>query len=64
MDNWLRTFTLTPKDRTYRPFSKAPIYVHPLVLKSKKIGCYYSISGKKPQDIPRNPQLVYEDEWT
>ncbi|MFL6425502.1 MAG: hypothetical protein ACJ71R_18190 [Nitrososphaeraceae archaeon] len=49
--------------RKYRPFSNAKQYVQTLGLKSNDEWREYCKTGKKPSDIPTNPDKVYENEW-
>jgi hypothetical protein len=44
-----------------RPFDKARSFVRGLRLKSASDWRAYCGSGKKPNDIPSNPQRVYAD---
>jgi hypothetical protein len=46
----------------WRPFKKARSFVHGLKLKSSPDWFEYCTSGKKPPDIPTNPNLEYA-EW-
>jgi len=52
-------------NREYRQFEKARKFVHKLKLKNSFEWWNYCISGKKPDDIPRCPNLVYKNYgWT
>ena len=62
--DWLGTGTLEPSARIYRPFYDAREFVHSLKIKGKEDWKDYCNSGKKPSDIPSNPNSVYEKEWT
>ena len=58
--DWQARHTL----RQYRSFKKARAYVHRLGLKSRTEWREYCKSGKKPADIPANPNRTYaEDGW-
>ena len=59
--DWLGTGTVAPQDRQYRFFLKARTFVRRLGLKSVTDWSDYCRSGKKPEDIPANPQIVYAD---
>jgi hypothetical protein len=48
---------------TFRPFSEAREYVLTLKLKNVTQWREYYRSGKKPDDIPSNPEQVYKKEW-
>jgi hypothetical protein len=63
--NWLGTGTVATFLRQYRSFKKARAFVRRLGLKSFSEWRDYSKSGKKPDDIPANPQPKYaETGWT
>ena len=62
MDDWLGTGKVAPGH--YRSFKKARDYVRRLGLKSRTEWSDYCKSGKKPADIPANPNSVYaHDGW-
>jgi hypothetical protein len=63
MGDWLGTGTIAARLKEYRPYAGAKIFVHKLGLKSIDDWYNYCKSGEKPDDIPSNPHLVYEDEW-
>ena len=48
----------------YRSFSEARKFVQSLKLKSNKKWRVYCRSGKRPVDIPTNPNRIYKKEWT
>ena len=48
----------------YRSFKEARKFVHSLKLKSNKKWRVYCRSGKRPVDIPTNPNRIYKKEWT
>jgi len=50
--------------RVFLPFSEAKAYVDRLGLKYGREWEEYCKSGKKPSNIPANPQSVYKGEWT
>jgi hypothetical protein len=64
--DWLGTGTIANRLKKYRPFKEARAFVHGLGLKSwsewKKY-CRGELreKGKKPEDIPSNPNLPYKD---
>ena len=47
----------------FRPFTGARDYVRNLGLKNPEDWRQYCKSGKRPLDIPANPQKVYKDDW-
>jgi hypothetical protein len=47
----------------FRPFPEARDYVRNLGLKNQQEWRQYCNSGKRPRDIPVNPQKVYKKEW-
>lgn len=50
--------------RAFLPFATARVFVHGLRLKSVHAWLEYCASGKRPPDIPSNPDLAYEhDGW-
>src|SRR6266516_1270518 len=51
------------KARIWRPFSQARAFVHTLRLKSVDEWRDYCKSGKRPLDIPSNPNQVYRSEY-
>jgi hypothetical protein len=63
LGDWLGTGTIAAKKRLYRPFSEAREFVHSLKLKNQPEWNAYCKSGKKPADIPSNPNQVYKEEW-
>jgi hypothetical protein len=60
--NWLGTFEIDSKQKTYRPFKEARDFVRSLNLKDQKEWDDYCKSGKKPDDIPFTPWHTYK-EW-
>ncbi len=63
LGDWLGTGTLAPQDRTYRPFPEARVFVRALGLKSRAEWEDYCRSGRKPVNIPSNPNRVYKTKW-
>jgi Hypothetical methyltransferase/Helicase conserved C-terminal domain/Type III restriction enzyme, res subunit/Integrase repeat unit len=61
MGDWLGTGTIAPRDRhhQYRPFAEARAFVHGLNLKNNAEWRDYCRSGRKPTDIPVNPDRAY-----
>jgi hypothetical protein len=57
--DWLGTGTIAPRLREYRSFKDARAFVRRLGLKSQTEWSEYSKSGKRPNDIPGNPQKIY-----
>ena len=49
--------------RAWRPFAEARAFVHRLRLKNKVDWQAYGKSGKRPHDIPSNPDKVYHTEF-
>jgi superfamily II DNA or RNA helicase len=63
--DWLGTGTVAPPLRQYRPFKKARAFARKLHLKSGEEWRDYCKSGKKPADIPANPDQKYAEKgWT
>ena len=64
MGDWLGTGRVANQLLRYRPFKKARAFVRSLGLKSQTEWHDYCKSGKKPADIPANPNNVYaNDGW-
>ncbi len=61
--DWLGTGYIAQKYRKFRPFEEAKNFVHSLGLGSKDEWSEYARSGKKPKDIPSNPDVIYKDFW-
>ncbi len=61
--DWLGTGAIAPRNRQYRSFEQAREFAHILGLKSKEDWFNYSLSGKKPSDIPQKPDRVYKSQW-
>lgn len=59
MGDWLGTGNIRAMDRKFRTYDKAKNFVNSLKLKSTPEWKTYCKSGKKPNDIPMNPFLVY-----
>ena len=59
--DWLGTGYV--KNRVYRPYSIAKEFVHSLGLPNRDAWNDYCRTGKRPDDIPSNPDKVYEKEW-
>jgi len=60
--DWLGTGTIAARLRQYRSFDDARAFVHGLGLKSVAEWWAYCKSGKKPDDIPANPDNTYANE--
>jgi hypothetical protein len=61
LGDFLGTGIVSTQDRTYRSFESARKFVQKLGLKNRKEWQEYYKSGKKPEDIPGNPNLVYKN---
>jgi Phage-integrase repeat unit len=61
MGDWLGTGRVAPRLHQYRPFNEARAFVHALGLKSETDWRDYCRSGKKPEDIPSAPRVVYAE---
>jgi len=59
--DWLGTGTVPTNLRQYRSFKRARAFVRGLGLKSQSQWRDYSMSRKKPDDIPSNPHIMYAD---
>ena len=63
MGDWLGTGTLSNRNLSFRSFSDARKFVRKLGLKHDGEWRQYCKSGKKPDDIPTNPNRTYKKEW-
>jgi len=61
--DWLGTGRVANRNKKYRTFEESQKFVHLLKLKRVEEWNQYCTSGKKPQDIPTNPQRSYKKEW-
>jgi len=60
--DWLGTGTIATYNKIYRPFPEAKKFVKTLGIKNRQDWKEYCKSGKKPDDIPSQPWLVYSKE--
>ena len=61
--DFLGTGFIAHKNRTYRPFQEARLFVRSLGLQNKEEWTQYAKSNKRPDDIPKCPDHIYEKEW-
>lgn len=61
MGDWLGTGFISLAKREYLPFQEARDYVRSLGLKNSEEWREYTRSGKKSEDIPANPGVVYKE---
>jgi hypothetical protein len=61
--DFLGTGNISNKDRIFRSFNEAKVFVRTLNLKSETEWRNYCKSGEKPNDIPSNPNSTYKTEW-
>jgi len=61
--NWLGTGTQSDKYKKSRSFIDARAFVQKLELKTSRTWKEYCKSGKKPDNIPSNPNATYKKEW-
>ena len=59
MGDWLGTGTVGTRQRKYRSFKNARAFARSLDLKSQTEWRAYTKSGKKPEDIPSDPDKGY-----
>ena len=59
--DWFGTGTIAKYYIKYRPFKEARKFVHSLKLKNQSDWREYTKSGKKPADIPSDPNVVYKN---
>ena len=63
MGDWLGTFTIAHKNKTFRPFKEAREHVRSLNFKGQSDYFAWSKSTSRPQDIPTSPSQTYKGEW-
>ncbi len=61
--DWLGTGTIATQDRKYWSFLEAKKFVHSLGLKSWQEWRKWCRSGEKPDYIPTNANIIYEEVW-
>jgi superfamily II DNA or RNA helicase len=61
--DWLGTGTIATQDRIFLSFDEARQFIHSLSLKNQKKWQKYRKSGKKPDNIPSNPNNIYQNQW-
>ena len=59
--DWLRTETVSNRNRTFLSFEEARTFAHSLNLKSRSEWNAWSKSDARPENIPTNPYRFYED---
>ena len=59
--DWLGTGRIAHKDRTYLPFKEARKFVRSLKIKRQKEWFEYCKTGRIPDSIPTNPNIIYKD---
>lgn len=63
MGDWLGTGNVAPTKRVWRPFVEARSYIRSLKLQDQDDWLVYRKSGKRPTDIPANPDVAYLAEF-
>ena len=61
--DWLGTGFIATHDREYRPFEEARAFANSLGLNSSSEWQQFCTSGRKPDDIPNNPERPYKKDW-
>jgi hypothetical protein len=61
MGDWLGTGTVSSKNKLFRSLKNSRKFVRSLNLKSQTEWREYCASGKKPEDIPVNPDSIYKN---
>jgi len=65
MGDWLGTGRVASFNMAYRPFREARKFVRGLGLTSRNAWETWAKSGRKPENIPANPSLVYQSKgWS
>jgi len=60
--DWFGTGTVATYNKIYRTFPEAKKFIRSLGIKNQREWREYVKSGKKPDDIPASPWLVYSKE--
>ena len=63
MGDWLGTGAIASFNKKFRTFASSQVFVRQLGIKSMAQWKGYVKSGKKPDDIPTNPDNYYKTEW-
>ncbi|MDE1812685.1 MAG: DEAD/DEAH box helicase family protein [Thaumarchaeota archaeon] len=63
MGDWLGTNSIGNTKRKYKSFQESREFIRKLNLKSGSEWKEWAKSGKRPLDIPSNPDMVYKNEW-
>ncbi|MGE0198212.1 MAG: DEAD/DEAH box helicase family protein [Simkaniaceae bacterium] len=61
--NFLGTGFIAHKNRTYRSFHEARLFVRALGLQNKEDWAQWAKSKERPEDIPKSSNHIYEAEW-
>jgi superfamily II DNA or RNA helicase len=61
LGDWLGTGSVATRDREYRTFEHARVFVRALGLRNQAEWIAYTKSGRKPDDIPATPNAVYAE---
>jgi len=61
--DWLGTGNVANQGRIYRSFEEARKFARSLNLKNRKEWDKFCVSGNKPDDIPRNSNIIYIKDW-
>jgi superfamily II DNA or RNA helicase len=63
LGDWLGTGTIAPHQRKFRTFDQAKMFVQALGLHSNKQWREFCRTGKRPADMPSNPEKTYTEDW-
>lgn len=61
MGDWLGTGNAGPRHKKFKPFAEARDFARSLGLRTKRDWVSYLASGRKPANIPANPDASYRD---
>jgi len=61
--DWLGTGNIASRNRKYKSFVEARKFIHSLQLRGGEDWKKFCKSGKRPQDIPTHPHIVYKKDW-
>lgn len=61
--DWLGTNNVATHFQEFLPFEEARAFVHILKIKNEKKWNAYSVSGKRPSNIPGNPRFTYGEQF-
>ena len=61
--DWLGTLSIANKNKSFRSFDDARLYVHGLNFQTKEDYLQWAKSDKRPSDMPGQPVRTYRNSW-